>query len=112
MRNFIGRDDGFWSDPFPCELDALRLPKKGSRHGSTASLAEYDNHPTLPTPVGATPPVNTLFPQVGGPDMATERGTINLDLAAQTDIPGLRPHCFPELVHEHERRLVLHIQIT
>lgn len=44
--------------------------------------------------------------------MATARRAINLDLAVQTGVPGLRLHCLPELVHEHECRLVLHIQIT
>ena len=112
MRDFISRDNGLWSDPFPCELDALRLPKKGSRHGSTAPLAEHDNHPALPAPIGATPPIDTLLLQIGRPDMTTERSAINLDLAVQKDAPGLRLHGFPQLVHEHKRRLVLHIQVT
>eukprot|EP00581_Thalassiosira_minuscula_P022817 CAMPEP_0184422766 /NCGR_PEP_ID=MMETSP0738-20130409/81121_1 /TAXON_ID=385413 /ORGANISM="Thalassiosira miniscula, Strain CCMP1093" /LENGTH=61 /DNA_ID=CAMNT_0026784593 /DNA_START=140 /DNA_END=322 /DNA_ORIENTATION=+ len=61
MRDFIGGDNGVWGDPFPCKLDALRLPKKGSRHRSAATLAEHDNHPALPTPVDAPPPVDTLL---------------------------------------------------
>ncbi len=112
MRDFISRDNGIWSDPFPGELDALRLPKRGSRHRSAAPLAEHDNHPALPAPIGAPPPVDTLLLQIGRPDMATECGTINLDLAVQKDAPGLCLHSFPELVHEHKRRLVLHIQVT
>ncbi|MEM1362267.1 MAG: hypothetical protein AAGF94_11195 [Pseudomonadota bacterium] len=35
--------------------------------------------------------------------MTTEGGAIHFDLIVKADVPGLSHHCFPQLVHEHER---------
>jgi len=39
--------------------------------------------------------------------MTAESGAIHLDLAVETKVPCLGKHRFPQLVHKHERRLVL-----
>ena len=49
---------------------------------------------------------------IGGPDMAAECGTIQLDGTGEHGVAGLRRHGLAKLVHQHEGGLVLHVEIT
>jgi hypothetical protein len=56
--------------------------------------------------------VHTLLSDVVRADMAAEIGAINLDIAGQLVADGFGGQRLPDLVGEHEGRLVLAIQIA
>lgn len=111
VRSLVGRDNGAGGNPLPRELDALSLTKKRPRHRPTTPLAKRDDNTPLPAPIGEEPAIDAIFPQIGGSGMTTKGSAIHFNLTVETNGPGLGHHRFSQLVHEHERRLVLHVQI-
>lgn len=112
VRALVGRNDGAGGGLLPDEVDTLGLAQKGPCDGSAAASTQHDHHAAFAAAVAEQPPIDTLLPQVGGPDMTTKGSSVHLHLARQAHIPDLGRHRLAEFVHQHERRLVLHVQIA
>ena len=94
VGRLVGRHDRVGRDPFPRELDILCLAEERPRQRPTTALPEYDNNTPLSASIGEPAAIDAIFPQIGGPDVATEGCAIHLDLAVETKVPCLGQHRF------------------
>jgi hypothetical protein len=111
VRHLVGRDRRPRRDPLPGKAHALGLAQECARQRSPAPLAERDDDPAFPAAVPQETAVDTILACVGGPDMAAACGTVDFDFTFEMRLPGLGGHRLTQFVHQHERGLVLDVQV-
>ena len=94
---------------------ATRLGREHLRHRTAAALAHRHDDLAFARLVLGEPSVDPISGQVLRPDMAAEIGAVDLSrpsLAANTQRLHAGSHGLAQFVRQHERRLVLHIEVT
>ncbi len=103
------------------QLKAARFPVHRDLTGidwaerAAATLAHHHDGAALAGLVFGQPPIDPVGRQVLRPDMATEIGAIDLghpSFAADPQPPHASCHSLAQLMRQHERGLVLNVQIT
>jgi hypothetical protein len=112
MGHFVRRQDRTWFHPRARKINALSLAQKAPRQGAAAALTQHNHDPSLAAAVPYKPAIDTILPGVGGSDMATKIGAVDLNLASKPRLGGFMRHSLAQLVHQDEGCLVLDIEIA
>ena len=102
-------------DPLADRRHGGRLGRDRLRQCTAAALAQDHDNLTFARLVLDEPPVNPIGSQVFRPDMTTEVGAVDLGNPSFTaDAQRLHAggHGLAQLVCQHERRLVLDVELT
>jgi len=103
------------SDPLADAGNSGVLGGADLRQGAATALAHDHDDPALARLVLGQPPVDPVGGPVLRPDVATKIRSIDLDrtpFAADPQPLHAGRHGFAQLVRQHERRLVLHVQVA
>ena len=114
MRDLVSRYDGAGHDPLTRKSDAFSLAQEATSQGPPTTLAKYDDNTPLATAMLEQAAIDPVLLGVGGPDMATERSTIDIDIdgTGEMQVMNLRCHRLAEFVHQHESGLMLDVKIA
>lgn len=97
MGNLVRGNDTSGLDSLSGEVHALYLPQECPRQCPPAALPQDDHHAALAAAIAQPAPVVPLLAQVGRPDMASEHGPIDFDLAVKTGLPVSSAMASPRL---------------
>lgn len=93
-------------------LHGLSLRAEREGEGLAVALADHDDDAALAGLVLGKPAVPPIFLAVLGADMAAEIGAIHLNGAGDGSLSRLGCNGLTKLVSHHERRPILHVQVT
>ncbi len=114
-RALVGVHHGAVGDPLADGRHGCLFGGKHLRQGASPALAHHHDDAALARLVLGQPPVDPVGGPVLRPDMAAEVGAVDLNrtpFAADPQPFHAGRHGLAQLVRQHERRLVLHVQIT
>ncbi len=114
-RAFIGVDRGSFGNTLADAGQRCIFGGEHLRQRAAATLAHHHDGAALVRLVLGQPPIDPVGRQVLRPDMAAEIGAVDLghpSFAANPQPPHAGGHSFAQLVRQHERGLVLDVQIA
>jgi len=114
-RALVGVHHSARGDPLADDRHGGLLAAKHLRQRAAIALAHHHHGPAFARPVFSPPPVDPVGSPVFRPDMAAEIGAVDLGhppFAADPQALHAGRHSLPQLVRQHERRFVLHVELA
>jgi len=112
MARLVGVHDRVTVNEHLGDIDAIGFRAGDECQCATLALAKGDDDAALAGLIDGKATVDPVLGNVGRPNMTAEIGTVDLNMIVKSMAVDLGCKGFPELVSQHEGRLVLAIQVA